>query len=125
METLLEEDYPGDDEYVEERKFLYCCPLKCGISFVMVLIVIDFVVECFRCYEYILNESFEVYFSCIYILLLIPLAIAAFQALFFLCAGDHYDFRRYVPTIFTTAAISNFLIFLWTFIYILALYNYD
>ena len=124
-ETLLDDEYPGDDEYVEERKFFYCCPLKCGIAFVMVLVVLDFIYECIRCYQYILNENFALYFSCIYIVLLIPLAIAGLQALFFLCAGDHYDFRRYVPTIFTVAAIANFLIFLWTLIYILALYDAD
>ena len=71
------------------------------------------------------NEFFDSIFLVLYVFLFLGLLVAFVLLLVYLCSTDSHKTRRIVPWALLTAAIVNFLIAFWIFLYIQAIYSYD
>ena len=65
------------DEYQENRKFCFCCSLKCGIITFGVLILLDLALEIFELWTLFVNDYFDKYYAVVYLIILLGLVAAA------------------------------------------------
>ena len=119
------EHAPGPNDYIEKRKFCCCFTIKCGIISLGVLLFIDFIIESLNTSEIGQNEYFDsVYFN-IMLTLMAFYFIAVILFFIYIVAPDSKWSRELVPWSLLLAAITNILIAIWIFIYILAIYKRD
>ena len=71
------------------------------------------------------NEFFDSIYVVLYVFFFLGLLVAFVILLVYLCSTDSHKTRRLVPWAILTAAIANFLIAFWIFLYIEAIYSYD
>ena len=128
IKPLLEKQHKSgnkDELYIERRRFCYCYPLKCGVIYQLITILIDFVVETLNAVNISENEYFSKSYLQVYIALLIDYGVALVLVFYYLFAKDSPSSRRVVPWALLIAAVVNFLIVMWIASYISLLYPYD
>ena len=126
------EELPADSvqhrDTSHDPKYLYCFSMKCAVYFFGVFILLDLVLECVHAYFISQNEYFEdpyeLYYY-IYIILLLPLFVAATLFMLYFCAKDSTYERTKLPLAVLLACITGFLVSIWILVYISALYQYD
>ena len=134
--NLLDEDEKGKEkmsdeseaisntmDYKETRRFCYCFSLKCGIIFLSVVILLDFLIEVLQVVAIFENEHFDPIYPQIYVSILSLFFISVALILVFIVGPDTPGIRLLVPWAFLIAAIANFLIAIWIIIYISAIYK--
>ena len=69
------------------------------------------------------NKNFDLYYGCVYAVILIPYFVAVCLALVYLISKDSPGSRSVIPWAFIIASISSFIIAIWIIIYISGLYK--
>ena len=61
---------------MEKKKFCCCCTVKCGVIFIGVLMLVEFLYEVFEVWSIFVNDYFDVYYGVVYTIILLGLAAA-------------------------------------------------
>ena len=117
-----DENKNADGDYVEKRKFCFCCSLKCGLIFVGILLVIDFIFILINCIMATLNPFFDDIYKYIYWAIIFVIFVAVILQIVFWCGVDSPGGRSVLPWSFLIASIANILLFIWIIVYICAIY---
>mmetsp|Transcript_21069 Transcript_21069/g.32642 ORF Transcript_21069/g.32642 Transcript_21069/m.32642 type:complete len:172 (-) Transcript_21069:223-738(-) len=118
-------DSPGANDYIEQRKFCYCFSIKCGLITMGILLLLDFVMEIFAVINYSQNEYIDSTFIWVYVAILALFLVAFVMMCIFLCGKDSPGTRALLPWAFLIASIASFLIFIWIIVYFFCMYPGD
>ena len=95
----------SDSEYKETQKFC-CFPLKCGIIFFGILIILDIIFESLNLYFIAENENFDISYPIVYGIILIPILAAAILYILYFIIDDSPQTRACLPIAFLMVIIA-------------------
>ena len=108
----------------EGRIFCCCCPLSCGIyiiTFIIFYLTIDYTIKILFLF---FNEYFDWWFAIVLFFCLLPL-YWAFGLFWVYMTAERRQDRDYLKIGVLLAAVSIFLVTLWTVIYVSAYYHHS
>ena len=75
-------------DYKETRRFCYCFSLKCGIIFLSIVIILDFIIEILQVVAIFENEHFDPIYPQIYVSILSLFFISVALIIVFIVGPD-------------------------------------
>ena len=109
-----------------DKKYKVCgvCSPVCSVIFIAILIILELA---FLIYELVVIENntfFDNSFGLIYFVLLLPFLFSIVIFVVFFFNYKDKSTRAWIPEALLVAAITNFVIIIWLFIYISTMYEY-
>ena len=115
------QNIPAGD-YVETQKFCFCMSLKCGIIFLAVFLIVNFLLEIVNLAVIASNEHFDSIYPTVYGIILIPIGVSVAFFIVWFCK-DSKATRGLLPIGILLACIASLLLFIWIIVYISFMYN--
>ena len=87
--------------------------------------IIDFLVEMVNVIMIKENEYFDIIYFLLMVFFIAPLGLGAVLYIVYYALDDSHKSRRLLPFAIFCAFVSNYLMFIWTLLYISAIYPED